>query len=284
MAEAAEAPEALDELELPVDGLEADTPEHEDPPEGQDGEPAPEPDEDEIEIGFGDEGEPAERGENSDLVRHLRAKLNEANQKLAARPAPEAPKPIDPGPKPTLEGCDYDGDKFEQELDAWKDRKAQAQQVTTKAQEQQQAETDRFNQRLQTYNDGKGALKVKDFDVAETAVTSILSPIQQAVALKAATDPAKLIYALGRHPTKLAELAKLTDPIEFAVAVSKLEGQIKVAQRKAPDPDTPVRGAAQMAPKTNPVLDKLEREAARTGDRTAVVKYKREQAAKLAKK
>lgn len=286
MAEAAEALERDEDLNLDnaAEGERQDTetPENQEPPEGD--APAPEPEEDDFEITFGDGDEPPAKGDNSDLAKHLRAEIRKRDEELAKlRAAVPAPKPVDPGPKPTLEGCDYDGDKFEQELDAWKDRKRQAEQVTTQAQQAQQAEAERFQQRLQVYGDGKTALKVKDFDVAETAVTSTLSAVQQAVALKAAKEPAKLIYALGRHPQKLAEVAKINDPIEFAVAVRDLEREIKVTQRKAPDPDTPIRGSGQFAPRTDPVLEKLEREAAKTGDRTAVVKYKREQAAKAKK-
>lgn len=251
--------------------------------DSQDGAGA-EPDDD-LEISFGDESTPAPRGDNSDLAKHLRAEIRKRDEELATlRRAQPAPQPIDPGPKPTLEGCDYDGDKFEAALDTWKDRKQQAEQGATQAQQAQRAEADRFQQRLQVYGSGKEALKVKDFDVAESAVTSTLSTMQQAVALKAAAEPAKLIYALGRHTAKLAELAKVADPIEFAVAIVKLEGQLKMTQRRAPEPDVPVRGAGQFTPKTDPVLDKLERDAARTGDRTLVVRHKRDLAEKAAAK
>ena len=219
------------------------------------------------------------------MAKHLRAEIRKRDEELVRlRTAQPAPKPVDPGPKPTLEGCDYDGEKFEQELDAWKDRKRQAEQTTTQAQEAQQAEAERFRQRLQVYGEGKQTLKVKDFDVAETAVTASLSVIQQAVALKAASEPARLIYALGRHPAKLAEISKISDPIEFAVAAAKLEGQLKMTTRKLPEPDSPVRGAGQFTPQTDKALEKLEAEAQRTGDRTKVVKYKRDLAARAAAK
>jgi hypothetical protein len=245
----------------------------------------PEPAEDELEISFGDEAAPASQGDGSDLVRHLRSEIRKRDEELAVHRKAQPPQPqtIDPGPKPTLESCDYDGDRFETELDAWKEKKAKADAAQSSAQQAAQAERERFQQRLDAYQGGKTALKAKDFDVAEAAVMSGLSPVQQAVALKAAADPAKLVYALGRHPQKLAELAKLNDPIEFAVAVSKLEGQLKVTQRgrTPPEPDTAPRGSAPLTgAKVDPHLERLEREAAKTGDRTAVVRYRREQRAK----
>lgn len=243
---------------------------------------------DEFEISFGDEAAPASRGENSDLVRHLRAEVRKRDEELAGlRRAQPAPAAIEVGPKPTLESCDYDGDKFEAELVAWQERKRKADEATAQTQQAARAEQEKFQARLDAYNGGKTALKAKDFDVAEAAVLSGLSPMQQAVALKAANEPAKLVYALGKYPQKLAELAKLADPIEFAVAVSKLEGQLKVTQRTRtpPDPDTPVRGSAPLTGnRTDPALERLEREAARTGDRTKVVQYKKQQRDRQARK
>lgn len=281
MAEQAEAPEHVEEqtdledFTSPAPDLEPqEAPqdqEHAEPPEG----------EDEFEISFGDEAAPASRGENSDLVRRLRSEIRKRDERLSqlekAQPAPAA---IEVGPKPTLESCDYDGDKFESELLAWQERTRKAEEAKTQAQKANQAEQERFQQRLDAYQAGKDTLKAKDFDVAEAAVMAGLSPIQQAVALKAAGEPAKLVYALGRYPQKLAELAALKDPIEFAVAVTKLEGQLKVTQRgrTPPEPDTAPRGSAPLSGnRPDPVLDKLEREAARTGDRTKVVQYKRQQ-------
>lgn len=240
---------------------------------------------DEFEISFGDEAAPASgRGDNSDLVRHLRAEVRKRDEELAGlrRAQPPQPQTIDPGPEPTLEDCDWDGDKFKSEFVAWQERKRKADEATAQTQQAARAEQEKFQARLDAYNGGKTALKAKDFDVAEAAVMSGFSPMQQAVALKAAKEPAKLVYALGRHPQKLAELAKLSDPIEFAVAVSEIEGKLKVTQRTRtpPDPDTPVRGSAPLTKGVDRHLERLEAEAARTNDRSKVIAYRRELKAK----
>lgn len=278
MAEQAETPEV--ELELNPE-IEAETPEVEEQlePEGQD---QIEPEgEDEIEISFGDEAAPASHGDGSDLVRHLRGEIRKRDEELSTlrRAQPPQPQTIEVGPKPTLESCDYDGDVFEKKLDEWKDRKAKADNAAAEANRANQEQVDAFNARLQAYSAGKEALKAKDFDVAEAAVLSKIDERLVPVFLQATDDPAKLVYALGRHSQKLAELTAIKDPIRFAVAVSKLEGQLKVTTRgKPPAPDTAPRGSAPLTgAKTDPVLDKLERDAARTGDRTRVVQYKRQQ-------
>jgi hypothetical protein len=85
--------------------------------------------------------------------------------------------------------------------------------------------------------------------------------------------------ALGKHPGKLAELAAIEDPIKFAAAVAKLEGTLKVQKRtRAPEPETIERGNASVRQGgADQQLEKLEKEAARTGDRSKVIAYKRDQ-------
>jgi hypothetical protein len=47
-----------------------------------------------------------------------------------------APKPIDVGEKPTMAGCDFDEERYEAELDAFKERKAAADRQTQTQAEQ----------------------------------------------------------------------------------------------------------------------------------------------------
>lgn len=291
MSEQADAPEREDE-DLHIDNQDdagaAGDDQGDDEGDGQandqdddQGEGGDAEDEDEFEITFGDEAAPASKGNDSDLVKHLRQVNREQAEKLAKYergeiPAPQ-PRKIEVGEKPTLESCDYDEAKFETELDAWKERKRQADEAEAQITQRTQAEQQRFAKKLEGFAAGKTALKVRDFDAAETAVVSTLSQVQQAVIIEAADDAAKLIYALGRHPEKLKSLAAIENPIEFTKALVKLEGQLKVTQRRTPpDPDRPQRGSAPLASGTDKTLERLEREAAKTGDRSAVIRYKRQ--------
>lgn len=281
MVEQADAHERDEDEEL----IEVEAPEVEeiDGEETEEGSEADEdvegdPPADEIVVTFGDEAAPAsDEGQNSGLVRKLRAEIRDRDARLAAFERGQQPQVIEVGEKPTLEACDYDEAKFETELDAWKERGRQAEQADAEAQKTRQATEARFAERIQEFGRQKAALKAPDFEAAEEEVVSGLSKVQQAIVVKAATNAATVIYALGKHPAKLATLAAIEDPIEFTAAVVRLEGTLKVTQRrKAPEPEGVVRGSASLSPGKDKHLERLEAEAERTSDRTKVVQYKRQ--------
>lgn len=280
MAEQAEADDVHDEHIEDLDHGDADDQNQ----DGQDeGDNAAGEDDEEIVVQFGDEAAPAsegERGANSGLVKELRAKLREASERAAAyeRGEIQPQKPIEVGEKPTMEACDYDEARFERELDAWKDRKRQAEEATTTAQKQQEAAQTAWQEELAEHGRKVVALGARDFDVARDEVASALNLVQQAALIKASDNSAAVAYALGKNPHKLAELAKIQDPIKFAVAVSKLEGTLKVTKttRRAVEPDRTVRGSASLAG-GDKKLERLEAEAARTGDRSKIAAYRAEQ-------
>jgi hypothetical protein len=275
VAEQADAPEGdTEELNLELEGGDPPEEQEQEQPDvhDQDQDDGGAADEDEVEITFGDEAAPASRGDSSDLVKHLRAQIRELQRRPAAEAAAQV---IEVGDKPTLEGCDFDGDKFEKELDSWKERKATAEHAQANAQKEADAVNARFQEQLANFNTRKGQLKVPDYEAAEAATFADLNIVQQAVIVKAAQDPAKVIYALGRHPAKRAQIAAIQDPIEQAAAIARLEGTLKVTTRKATtEPDRPVRGSGQLSVRTDKTLERLEKEAERTNDRTAVVRYK----------
>lgn len=276
MAEQAEREDDTDELELTELAQAGDDTtqgsQEEDHIEGD-------PPEDEVEVSFGDEAAPASNeGTDSGLVRKLRAEIRERDARLATLNRGDAVKPVEVGEKPTLAECDYDETRFETELDAWRDRKVEAEKADAQATEAAKRTQTAWAEELQDFGRKKAALKARDFEAAEEEVVAGLTQVQQAIVIKAADDSAKVIYALGKHPAKLAALAAIEDPIKFAVAVSKLEGTIKVTTgRKAPDPEGIVKGSAQISAGSDKHLERLEKDAERTGDRTKVVQYKREQ-------
>jgi hypothetical protein len=239
----------------------------------------------EVAITLGDEAPAAEAEEVQrapEWVRELRKqnrekdrRIRELEQRVAsATPAPAA---VVLGEKPTLEGCDFDAEKFGAELEAWHDRKreVEAQQRTKEEAEKKARES--WQTRLASYAKSSKELKVSDFEDAEDTAKEVLSVVQQGIILNGAENPAPLVYALGKNPKKLKELAAIEDPIRFAFAVGKLETQLKVTPRKAPPPpEKTVRGGSGAAPNADAQLAKLQAEADRTGDRTKVAKYLRE--------
>ena len=119
---------------------------------------------------------------------------------------------------------------------------------------------------------------MQDYDAAEFAVKQVLDVTRQSMLVDVADDSALVVYALGKNPSKLKELAAIKNPLLFAKAVAVLEQKIKVAPRtkaKAPT-DTPVKGTAASA-SSDARLEQLMAQADKTGDRTKVVAYLREQ-------
>jgi hypothetical protein len=236
--------------------------------------PEPKPEEgDEEEIIFSDDPEqPAEN--DSALIRHLREELKKTRRELQERPAPEQPK-IEVGPRPTLESCEWDEDKHAEALDAWYDRRRQAEQQKTAGEKQAEAANEAFQADVQRFEGARASLKVAGAPEAiETALAS-LSLVQRAVIVKAADNAATVLAALGKHPARLTELAAIEDPIKLATAIVKLEGKIQMTKRKAPEPEEVATGNASVRQGADAQLEKLEKEAARTGDRSSLIAYKR---------
>lgn len=223
-------------------------------------------------IGFeGEEAAPASESESS-VIRDLR----KANRELAKRnrelETGSAPKKIEVGEKPSLESCEYDEERYETELDAWKDRKAKADRLEQEAQERRDRETQEWDQRKQSYEADKAKLGVSNYDDAEEEVFASLPNEHQALLLMT-EKPAALIYALSKNPTKLSELSKM-NLARAAMTLGKLEDKLQMRTRKAPEPDRPVRGNAAPA-NADKELARLEKKAEQTGDRTEVIRYKR---------
>ena len=87
-----------------------------------------------------------------------------------------------------------------------------------------------------------------------------------------------------KNPAKAKELSSITDPVKFAFAVAKLEAQLKVTPRKAPPPpERAVRGTAPVSGTVDSTLERLREEAARTGDMSKVMAYRRQQKAQANK-
>jgi hypothetical protein len=182
------------------------------------------------------------------------------------------------GPKPKMSDpeIDFDSEKFEAALNKWNDQKRAADQESAQRQANERKAQDAWQERLNGYNDAKAKLKVKDFGEAEATALDSLAQVQQGIVVQGAENPALVIYALGKNPTKLKELAAITDPVKFAFAVAKLERDLKVTTRKAPPPpEKVVTGSAPKSGVVDSQLEKLRAGAEKTGDFSKVVAYKR---------
>lgn len=239
------------------------------------GEDSPASDEDDL------HGKPAPewvkevRKQNRELARRNR----ELEEKLST--ATPAAKPVEVGAKPTLADCDYDAARFEQELEAWHQRKRDGDAQEEQKRKDTQTAQAAWQSKLDAYNKAKAELKVKNIDEIEATALEILSVTQQGVILQGAKNAAVLVAAIGLNPKKAKELAAITDPVKFAWAAAQLETQLKVTPRKAaPLPEKTVRGSSPLSGTVDNQLERLRAEAAKTGDLSKVMAYRNAQRAK----
>ena len=249
---------------------------------------APEVEEDEVLVTIGEEAPPPEEhAQAPEWVRELRKQhrqlqreKRELEERLKSVSQP-AERPIAVGKKPTLEEYDYDAEKYENELAAWFERKRRADEAEARARAAEAEANQAWQAKLDGYGKAKADLKVRDFEDAEATVSETFSVTQQGVLLQGADNPALLVYALGKNPSKAKELASIKDPVKFAFAVAKLETQLKVQNRKAATPpEKTVRGTGPVSGAVDSTLERLRADAERTGDFSKVMAYKRQQKAK----
>jgi hypothetical protein len=207
--------------------------------------------------------------------RELQRRVKELE--AATTPAPDAPKL---GAKPTLEGCDYDEGAFERALEAWYQDKAKVEASQREAEERQRAEQEAWQAKVDSYQEAKAKLPVPDYDDAEAFVQDTFDVTQQGLLIKVAKDAPTLVYALGKNPAKATALAGIKDYAEFVAEAVRLEMSVKATRKPAVSPERSVSvpsGTGVVS--TDNTLERLREEAAKTGDFSKVMAYKRSRAA-----
>lgn len=209
-----------------------------------------------------------DKGRLEKELAELRAKLPQPAPALSA--------------KPTLDQYDYDEDKFQSAWESWieqRDALNRADQAKLDEQRKEQETIDNFKK---SYAARAEALGVDDFKEAESEVGALLNQTQAGLLMRGADDPAVLVYALSKSPARLMDLAKITDPVKFTVAVAKMEIALATKKTNRPAPEARITSERTSSGFNagNAALEKLRDEAARTGDFSKVVAYKRDQAAK----
>ena len=235
---------------------------------------------DETVVTFGDDEAP-EQQEAPDWVKNVRKENRDLNKQIKdlkkQAAAGKADEDTALGAEPTLEGSDYDADKYRDALRDWDKAKAKIDAKATTAKEAQDKQGQAYNARLSEYQEGKGAFDADQFDEAEDAVKGALSENQQSILIHAfGGKAAPLIQGLGQDEKRLKELGTITDPIAFAVAATRLETAMKVSQRRPKTvPETRTGGNIASGASSDKTLEKLRAEAAQTNDMSKVLAYKR---------
>jgi hypothetical protein len=201
-------------------------------------------------------------------IKRLKKQLEEVTTK------PE--EEIELGEKPTLESAGFDDKKFEKALLDWHERAKKVEEQKAAKQKAVEEQNKVWQTKQERYANLKQEHSFKDFKDAEDVVSETFNTTQQGIIVQGADDPALLVYALGKNPAKLEEMSKVTDPVEFAFKLAKLEAQLKVTNRKAPAPEKRVSGGKNGSGSADRNLEKLREKAAKTGDFTELNRYKRQ--------
>lgn len=227
-------------------------------------------------FGFGDEegAAPAQETESS-VIRDLRRANRELAKKISRYERGSQAQPIEVGPKPTLESCDYDEERFETELDAWKEQKAKADRAEQEAEQRAEAERATWSEITAAYDADKKALKVANYADAEEEVFSTLSEQTQALLMKSGKG-AQLVVALSRSPDKLQALSEM-NLADAAMMIGELRGKLQMTTRKSLAPERRVTGNAGFASggSSEKQLAKLKAKAEQTGDYSEYLAAKR---------
>ncbi|MES2904016.1 MAG: hypothetical protein V4696_07510 [Pseudomonadota bacterium] len=249
-------PDTIDDDVLDLEGFEAD-----------DGAPQ-EGDEQQDDVGDTDATD-----ENA-VLRALRASNREKERRIAELERQTKPKPVDPGPRPTLEAFDYDEGKFNDAIDTWHETRRAA---TEAAKPEDTGVEQHWTESVAAFQTARTALTASN-PRAEDIILDVdraFTPAQTACLIQAFGDKAPaMMVRIGSDPDKMEALADITNPIRFTAEVVRMEN---AAVRQRPALDEPVRGKAVVNRSNDAQLAKLEKEAARTGDRTALIRYRKSQ-------
>lgn len=193
--------------------------------------------------------------------RELKKQLKQTSQQPQVAPLRE---------KPTIADHDFDSDAYEADLEQWFSEKAQHDEAINA----QKAKDEAIDKRYVASVDKMRKIAA-DYDEVEDAVVATLSPEKQALLKLGVEDTAKLVYALGKSPNKLAELERL-DPVSFVKQLGIMEFQMSQKSRNPNKPQPKEHELTGAAGGGDSKLAKLEAEAAKTGDRSKVIAYRKQ--------
>ena len=102
-----------------------------------------------------------------------------------------------------------------------------------------------------------------------------LSTVQQGLLIDGTDNPAVVLYAIGKRPELLKELAAEENPVKFVKRLVKLESTMTITKRKPGAPPEEIPESSGKKSSSGNQLEKLREEAAKTGDFSKVVAYKK---------
>lgn len=202
-------------------------------------------------------------------------RIAELERKLEELTQPQPAETL--GKEPDLEDFDYDQDKFKAALLDWNAQKQKVETEKARQREEQEALNRSYQEKVEAYETMKTKVKNEDFDIVEGVVLEKLNPNQKGMIVALSDNPARDVYYLGKHPEELKRLSEIQDPAKFIYELARLHstGKTTMAKAKPPAPEKRVTGTAPRGKGAEATLEKLREEAARTGDRTKVIQYRK---------
>jgi hypothetical protein len=241
---------------------------------GEDGEgETPEPDASDSEDRPLDEAEGAPawvkelRQDHRVLKREKRALEKRLAELSGESQQKEAPKQE----KPTLEGFKFDEDAYQEALESWVVKKLEVE-------SKEKTEADRWKASLDNYSKLKKSIDEDEFNDSEENVKIELSVIQQGIILKGAKNSALVVYKLGKNDKLLGEFARITDPIEFAFAISNYEkGAGNFMEKEKTKPERVIKPGQHSSSNSSKVESKLLEKARETGNFSELFAFRKKQ-------
>lgn len=237
---------------------------------------------DEFVVSFGDEEADPEEND-PEFAKKMRGIAREALGRAKTAEARIAeltkPAPVQLGPKPTLESCEYDDQRFDREYDAWKAAEQQQKDAESQAKQARESDEKRSREIIGRYEERKARLPqavTSRFEGAQDAVIDAIGRERFGYIVAGAEEPEKLVWALAQHPKRLEALAAIDIPAKFAFQAARMEKEMKVGTKKPPAPEGVERGSGTMSIGTDKVEQRLAEKAAMSGDRSALIKYRAE--------
>ena len=229
-------------------------------------------------VSFGDDEAEAE-ADDTQWIKDLRQRTRDQNKEIAELKREReqyVQAPVALGPRPTLEDAEYDAEAYEENLTGWLETKNRIDNEAWQQENVQREEAVAWQRRVGEYESATRTFETEAYIDAEDTVKVALNPTQQSMMVHIlGAKLAPLIVGLGKNRTELKNLAAIKDVSLFAAAVGRLEGKMKVSRRKPKTvPETRIASGGGGVTVNN-TLEVLREKAAKTGNYTEVVAYKR---------
>lgn len=221
-----------------------------------------------------------EQKPDTNLVKRLRQIIREKSERVRALEQSVPRQSAELPPKPTLEGAEWDEEKFANDLLAWNELKRSHEKQRQQQQEAEQGVQQEFQEKAAKYLQEKQKLGAAADD-AQEMVQAYTTVQQQAVLITVAQNPALFVLQAAEKPELLEQMASIHDPVKLAAFIARTE--VNMSKTQTPQKPAPERQLTRVGVVATPKnLDALRTQAQKTRDYTQYFAAKRAQEAKKA--